>query len=196
MKKLLATLLSILMITSVLPVGVIGITASAEESDVTSSEQVVSDVTLPEEVESDVTSSEDTTSDVTSSDDTSSDVTSSDDTSSDATSSEDVSSDVICEHVYDNDCDTTCNECGDVRDTTHKYDKVTTVKATTSKNGYVLTECSVCGKDKSKTKIYYAKSFKLSATSYAYDKKAKTPSVTVKDAAGKTLKKDTDYTVK
>ena len=186
MKKLLATLLSILMITSVLPVGVIGITASAEESDVTSSEQVVSDVTLPEEVESDVTSSEDTTSDVTSSDDT----------SSDATSSEDVSSDVICEHVYDNDCDTTCNECGDVRDTTHKYDKVTTVKATTSKNGYVLTECSVCGKDKSKTKIYYAKSFKLSATSYAYDKKEKTPSVTVKDAAGKTLKKDTDYTVK
>ena len=176
MKKLLATLLSILMITSVLPAGVIGITASAEESDVTSSEQVVSDVTLPEEVESDVTSSEDTT--------------------SDATSSDDTSSDIICEHVYDNACDTTCNECGDVRDTTHKYDKVTTVKATTSKNGYVLTECSVCGKDKSKTKIYYAKSFKLSATSYAYDKKAKTPSVTVKDAAGKTLKKDTDYTVK
>ena len=37
---------------------------------------------------------------------------------------------------------------------------------------------------------------KLSATSYAYNGKIKTPSVTVKDSNGKTLKKDTDYTVK
>ena len=35
----------------------------------------------------------------------------------------------------------------------------------------------------------------LSATSYAYNGKTRTPSVTVKDAAGNTLKKDTDYTV-
>ncbi len=36
---------------------------------------------------------------------------------------------------------------------------------------------------------------KLSATSYTYNGKAKTPTVTVKDSAGKTLKKGTDYTV-
>lgn len=38
-------------------------------------------------------------------------------------------------------------------------------------------------------------SVKLSATTYAYDGNVKTPSVTVKDVAGKTLKKGTDYTV-
>ncbi len=36
---------------------------------------------------------------------------------------------------------------------------------------------------------------KLSATSYTYDGKVKTPTVSVKTASGKTLKKDTDYTV-
>lgn len=38
-------------------------------------------------------------------------------------------------------------------------------------------------------------SYKLSATSYTYDGKVKTPSVSVKDSAEKTLKKDTDYTI-
>ncbi len=38
-------------------------------------------------------------------------------------------------------------------------------------------------------------SVKLSDTSYVYNGKAKTPTVTVKDSAGKTLKKGTDYTV-
>ncbi|MFW2551617.1 MBG domain-containing protein, partial [Klebsiella pneumoniae] len=36
---------------------------------------------------------------------------------------------------------------------------------------------------------------KLSKTSYTYTGKAVTPAVTVKDSAGNTLKKDTDYTV-
>ena len=36
---------------------------------------------------------------------------------------------------------------------------------------------------------------KLYTTSYTYNGKAKTPTVTVKDASGKTLKKNTDYTV-
>jgi len=38
-------------------------------------------------------------------------------------------------------------------------------------------------------------SVKLSATSFTYNGKVRTPSVTVKDANGKTLKKNTDYTV-
>lgn len=38
-------------------------------------------------------------------------------------------------------------------------------------------------------------SYKLSTTAYTYNGKAKTPSVTVKNASGTTLKKDTHYTV-
>lgn len=78
--------------------------------------------------------------------------------------------------------------------TTHTY-KTTTTKATLSKNGSIVKKCTVCGKAASTTTISYPKTFKLSATSYAYDGTAKTPTVTVKDAAGKTLKKGTDYTV-
>jgi len=69
----------------------------------------------------------------------------------------------------------------------HKYTKVTTKAATTSKNGYVLTECSVCGKDKSKTTIYAAKTVKLSTSTYTYNGKTKKPTVTVKDSKGKTI---------
>jgi hypothetical protein len=47
----------------------------------------------------------------------------------------------------------------------------------------------------SNTAIKYAKTFKLSTTAYTYNGGVKTPSVTVKDSAGKTLKKNTDYTV-
>jgi len=38
-------------------------------------------------------------------------------------------------------------------------------------------------------------SFKLSTTTYTYNGKVKTPSVTIKDSKGTVLKKDTDYTV-
>ncbi|MGN0534268.1 MAG: fibronectin type III domain-containing protein, partial [Eubacterium sp.] len=76
----------------------------------------------------------------------------------------------------------------------HSY-KTTTTKATVSKNGSVVTKCTVCGAVKSKSTIYYPKTISLSATSYTYDGKVKTPSVTVKDSKGKTLKKNTDYTV-
>lgn len=77
---------------------------------------------------------------------------------------------------------------------THTY-KTTTTKATLSKNGKVESKCSVCGKV-SKTTVYYPKSIKLSKTAYTYNGKVQTPSVTVKDSKGNTLKKDTDYTVK
>ena len=76
----------------------------------------------------------------------------------------------------------------------HSY-KTTTVKATTGKSGYVLTKCAVCGSVKSKSTIYYPKTISLSTASYTYDGKVKTPSVTVKDSKGKTLKRNTDYTV-
>ena len=97
-------------------------------------------------------------------------------------------------HTYTNGCDTTCNVCKAKRSITHKY-KTTTTKATLTKNGSVVKKCTECGKVASSTAIKYAKTFKLSATSYTYDKKEKKPGVTVKDAAGKTLKKGTDYTV-
>lgn len=97
-------------------------------------------------------------------------------------------------HTYSSSCDTSCNVCKATRTVTHSY-KTITVKATLSKNGSVTKKCSICGKVASKATIKYVKSLKLSATTYSYNGKTKTPSVTVKDSAGKTLKKNTDYTV-
>ena len=97
-------------------------------------------------------------------------------------------------HRYSNTCDKTCNECGAVRTIKHSY-KTTTTKATLTKNGKIVKKCSVCGSVASTTIVKYAKTFKLSATTYTYSGGVKTPSVTVKDSAGKTLKKNTDYTV-
>ncbi|MGN0523881.1 MAG: leucine-rich repeat protein [Eubacterium sp.] len=76
----------------------------------------------------------------------------------------------------------------------HSY-KTYTTKATTSKNGSVVTKCTACGAVKSTQTIARVSSVKLSTTSYTYNGKVKTPSVTVKDSKGKTLKKNTDYTV-
>ncbi len=97
-------------------------------------------------------------------------------------------------HTYSNNCDTSCNVCKATRTITHSY-KTTTTKATLTKNGSIVKKCTVCGKVASKSTIKYVKSFKLSTTTYTYDGKVKTPSITVKDSAGKTLKKNTDYTV-
>ena len=69
-------------------------------------------------------------------------------------------------------------------------------KATLSKNGSAVAKCKRCGLTNSKTVIYKIKTVKLSASSFAYNGKAKTPTVTVKDSKGRTLKKNTDYTVK
>ena len=68
----------------------------------------------------------------------------------------------------------------------HKNTTKVAVKATTSKNGKVVKKCSVCGTSATTT-VYYPKTIKLSATSYAYDGKVKSPTVTVKDSAGKTI---------
>ena len=95
-----------------------------------------------------------------------------------------------------------CSVCGTVitaqktvAKKAHTY-KTYTTKATTSKNGSIVTKCSVCGSVKSKSTIYYPKTVKLSKTAYTYNGKVQTPSVSVKDSKGNTLKKDTDYTVK
>ena len=76
----------------------------------------------------------------------------------------------------------------------HKPQKIVT-QATAGKDGKIVTKCSVCGKNLSETVIKKASDIRLSTTSYIYDGKAKTPSVSVKDSAGKTLKMNTDYTV-
>lgn len=76
----------------------------------------------------------------------------------------------------------------------HKQQKTIT-KATTKSNGKIVTKCSVCGKNLSETAIKKVSDIRLSATSYIYDGKMKTPSISVKDSAGKMLKMNTDYTV-
>ncbi|MCM1364536.1 MAG: bacterial Ig-like domain-containing protein, partial [Faecalibacterium sp.] len=84
---------------------------------------------------------------------------------------------------------TRCNAKTDVttiKATGHKP-KVTITKATASKAGKTVTTCTVCNKTISTVAIAKIASVKLSKTSYVYDGKAKTPSVTVKDSNGKTL---------
>ncbi|MBQ8028639.1 MAG: fibronectin type III domain-containing protein, partial [Clostridia bacterium] len=125
-------------------------------------------------------------------------------------------------HTYDNACDAECNNCPATRTPAahkggtatctdkakcsvcgeaygslkaHTYRNVTT-KATLSKNGKVVTKCSVCGNVSKTTTVYYPNTIKLSKTAYTYNGKVQTSSVTVKDSKGNTLKKDTDYTVK
>lgn len=75
----------------------------------------------------------------------------------------------------------------------HNYVTTSTTKATTSKNGSVIMKCSVCGATTTST-IYYPKTLRLSASSYTYNGKAKTPKVTVVAANGKTISSD-NYTV-
>ncbi len=124
-------------------------------------------------------------------------------------------------HTYSNACDKSCNVCEATRTpAAHKWTAATctkaktcsvckttsgkalghtyknvTAKATLSENGKTERKCSVCSYISKTTTVYYPKTFKLSAASYTYNKKTKTPTVTVKDSKGNTLKKDTDYTV-
>ncbi len=76
---------------------------------------------------------------------------------------------------------------------THTY-KTTTTKATTSKNGSTVTKCTKCGHISKNTTIAYPKTITLSTSSYTYDGKVKTPSVTVKDGNGKNIA-SSNYTV-
>ncbi|MGN0532237.1 MAG: leucine-rich repeat protein [Eubacterium sp.] len=92
----------------------------------------------------------------------------------------------------------TCSKCGEIKaetiaKTAHTY-KTTTTKATTSKNGSVVTKCTVCGYVSKTTSIPYVKTVTLSATSYTYDGKVKKPTVTVKDSKGNKIA-SSNYTV-
>ncbi len=75
----------------------------------------------------------------------------------------------------------------------HNYENEIT-KATASKDGKVVSKCD-CGEIKSTETVSKINTVTLSTTSYTYNGKVKTPTVTVKDSSGKTLKKGTDYTV-
>ena len=89
--------------------------------------------------------------------------------------------------------------CGDsytevIPATGHTY-KATVTKATTAKDGKIVTACTVCGKVSKTTPIYKVSSIKLSAVSFTYNAKVQRPTVTVKNSKGKALKNGTDYTV-
>ena len=73
--------------------------------------------------------------------------------------------------------------------------KQAVTKATPTANGEIVNYCSVCKKTLSTTVIPKASSIKLKATSLTYNGKVRTPKVIVKDRTGKTLVKNTDYTV-
>ncbi|MCQ2524314.1 MAG: fibronectin type III domain-containing protein [Lachnospiraceae bacterium] len=62
--------------------------------------------------------------------------------------------------------------------------KTTTTKATLTEDGKKVTKCTVCDKVTKTVVIYAAKTIKLSKTTYAYDGKAKKPTVTVTDSKG------------
>ena len=96
-------------------------------------------------------------------------------------------------HKYSNSCDNNCNVCGAKRSVSHSYKTTGTTKATLSKDGKIVKKCSKCG-GTTTTTIKKIKTVKLSATSYTYNGKAKKPSVSVKDSAGKTIS-SSNYTV-
>lgn len=76
----------------------------------------------------------------------------------------------------------------------HDYKKEI-IKATTTKNGSIVEECTNCGEKQNKTTVYAVKTVKLSKTSYIYNGKNQKPSITVKDSKGKILNKQQDYTI-
>ena len=97
--------------------------------------------------------------------------------------------------------DTKCNDCGailkkgtEIAAKGHSLKTVVT-KATLTKDGSIAKVCKNCKKTVSKTTIAKVSNIKVNTASYVYNGKAKTPAVTVKDSKGKTLRKNTDYTV-
>ena len=83
---------------------------------------------------------------------------------------------------------------GNIAKIAHTTKQIVT-KATPTANGKIVNYCSVCKKTLSTTVIPKASSIKLKATSLTYNGKVRTPKVIVKDRTGKTLVKNTDYTV-
>lgn len=92
-----------------------------------------------------------------------------------------------------------CSVCGKVlaeqktiKALGHKL-KTTRTPATAKADGKVVKTCLRCKKDASRKKIPHIRSCMLSQKRFAYNGKAKTPAVTVRDAKGKLLKEKRDY---
>ncbi|MBR2511434.1 MAG: hypothetical protein IKE49_00045 [Firmicutes bacterium] len=66
-------------------------------------------------------------------------------------------------------------------------DPEVTAKATLSKNGTIVTRCTVCGDIVSAKEIPHPGTIKLSAAAYVWNGKVKKPAVTVKDAEGRDI---------
>lgn len=77
----------------------------------------------------------------------------------------------------------------------HKY-IVKVSPATVKNNGKIQQSCQVCSAAGSASVIYKPRKLTLNKTDFSYDGKVKTPSVTVKDSQGNSLKKGTDYQIK
>ena len=77
----------------------------------------------------------------------------------------------------------------------HKY-IVKVSPATVKNNGKIQQSCQVCSAAGSASVIYKPRKLTLNKTDFSYDGKVKTPSVTVKDSQGNSLRKGTDYQIK
>lgn len=73
--------------------------------------------------------------------------------------------------------------------------KTTTTEATTSKDGAIVTSCTICKAVTETVVVPKISHFDLSGTKYTYSGKVITPAVTVKDSKGKKLRNGTDYTL-
>ena len=85
----------------------------------------------------------------------------------------------------------TCTACGETKTEEipaldHAYTEVVT-KATLKANGKIENQCSNCGHIESTEVVYYPKTFKLSAATYAYNGKNRKPTVKVTDSNGKAI---------
>ncbi len=76
----------------------------------------------------------------------------------------------------------------------HNWKTKSVDKASLTAAGKLHQKCGVCGETKT-VAIKKVRSHKLTATTYTYDGKIKTPSVVVRDTSGKVLKKGVDYSV-
>lgn len=65
--------------------------------------------------------------------------------------------------------------------------KTSIYKATMSKNGSIVTACTICKSEKNRTAIAYPKTITLSNNSYIYNGKKRTPSVIVKNSKGEVI---------
>ena len=92
-----------------------------------------------------------------------------------------------------------CTECGETLIDTiptidHSY-VITTTPATMKSNGRKISKCSICNNVQYDNVIIKISSVSISKTTFTYNGKIQTPTVTVKDSKKKTLKNKTDYTV-